>query len=83
MTNYRKRYDLEERTAKFGEMIVVFAKQISKNQITRSIIDQLVRSDTSIGANYCEADCAESKKTSNINSALLKKKRKKQNIGLE
>jgi len=55
-------YDLEERTAKFGENIIEFAKKIPKNSITLPIISQLVRSGTSVGANYCEADEAESSK---------------------
>lgn len=57
-----KKYDLEERTANFGEAIIDFAKKIPKNPITISLINQIVRSGTSIGANYCEADCAESRK---------------------
>ena len=55
-------YDLEERTALFGEAVIEFAKLIPVNQITRSLIDQVVRSSTSVGANYCEADDASSKK---------------------
>ena len=56
------KYDLEERTAKFGEEVIKFAKKIPKNSITLPIISQLTRSGTSVGANYCEADDAESKK---------------------
>ena len=56
------KYDLEERTAKFGENIIDFAKTLPKNIITVSIIVQLVKSGTSIGANYCEAIGASSKK---------------------
>jgi four helix bundle protein len=55
-------YDLEERTAVFGENIIDFCKSIKKDIINSSIITQLIRSGTSIGANYNEADCAESKK---------------------
>lgn len=53
------KYDLEERTAKFGEKIIEFAKEIPQNPITGPIINQLVKSGTSVGANYCEADDAE------------------------
>ena len=56
-----KQYDLEERTAKFGEDIVKFAKKIPENSVTKRIIPQLVASGTSIGANYCEANNASSK----------------------
>lgn len=55
-------FDLEERTAKFAENIVTFAKSLPKNEITKPIIVQLVRAGTSIGANYCEANDAESEK---------------------
>lgn len=54
-------YDLEERTAKFGEEIIRFCSALPKNEITRPLINQLVKCGTSIGANYCEADDAESK----------------------
>ena len=64
MTNNKnkKEFDLEERTAKFGEEVIRFAQTISKNEITKPLIGQLVRSSTSIGANYMEADGAESRK---------------------
>ena len=55
-------YDLEERTAVFGEGVIEFAKVIPDGRITRPLVDQLVRSGTSVGANYSEADDAESKK---------------------
>jgi four helix bundle protein len=61
MTNNVKVYDLEERTAKFGESIIEFLRKIPKNEITKPLITQLVRCSTSVGANYCEADDAESK----------------------
>ena len=57
-----KKYDLEERTAKFGEDIIEFAKKIPRNVITIPLIGQLVKATTSVGANYCEADDAESRK---------------------
>lgn len=56
------KYDLEERTAKFAETIVRFCRSIPENSITKVLILQLIRAATSIGANYCEADDAESKK---------------------
>lgn len=56
------KYDLEERTAKFGENIIVFCEIIPQNPITKPLISQLIRSGTSIGANYMEANGASSKK---------------------
>ena len=55
-------YDLEERTAKFGENVIEFCKGIEQNAVTKPIISQLIRSGTSIGANYMEANGASSKK---------------------
>lgn len=55
-------YDLEERTARFGEAVIAFAKRIPQTPVTVRIIPQLVASGTSVGANYAEADDAESKK---------------------
>ena len=61
-TGDQQPYDLEERTSKFGEAIVDFAKTIPVDSVTRRLIEQLVGAGTSIGANYCEADDAVSKK---------------------
>lgn len=55
-------FDLEERTAKLGERIIEFVKQIPINAVTSVLVSQLVRSGTSVGANYCEANDAESRK---------------------
>jgi hypothetical protein len=55
-------YDLEERTARFGEAIIDFAKRMPAGPLTERIISQLVGAGTSVGANYDEADDAVSKK---------------------
>jgi len=55
-------YDLEERTARFGEAVIDFAKKIPNNPVTSRIISQLVGAGTSVGANYVEADDAVSRK---------------------
>jgi four helix bundle protein len=49
-------YDLEERTARFGEQVILFAKKIPWNPVNNRLIGQLVGAGTSVGANYCEAD---------------------------
>jgi len=54
-------YDLEERTARFGEAID-FAKTIPQTPVTNRLITQLIGAGTSVGANYVEADDAVSKK---------------------
>jgi four helix bundle protein len=58
----KNKYTLEERTAKFGEMIIDFCKSIKQDAITKSLINQLIRSGASVGANYMEANGASSKK---------------------
>ena len=62
MNNVKKTYNLEERTAKFGEGVIMLCKTIHQTTITRPIISQIIRSATSIGANYCEANNACSRK---------------------
>jgi len=56
------KYDLEERTAKFGEDIIKFCRQLPRDVIVQPLVAQLVKCGTSIGANYCEADDSESPK---------------------
>jgi len=55
-------YDLEERTARFGEAVIDFARSIPQGPMTNRIISQLVGAGTSVGANYVEADDAVSKR---------------------
>ena len=68
-----KKYDLEERTTKFGEEIINFSKTIPVNLTTQRIIPQLVGAGTSVGANYCEADDAESGKDFKHKIGICKK----------
>lgn len=44
-----------------------------KNEITRPIINQLVKCGTAVGANYCEADDAESPKDFKHKIGICKK----------
>lgn len=66
-------YNLEERTARFGESIILFSKTLSQTPISLPLITQLIRSATSIGANYMEANGASSKKDF-LNKAFICKK---------
>jgi four helix bundle protein len=71
-----KKYDLEERTAKFGEDVIEFLKALKRDELNKPLISQLVRSSTSIGANYMEADGAESGKDFKHKIAICKKEAK-------
>lgn len=62
MSKTTHNYDLEERTVLFSENNINLCKQCLKNIVTIPIIKQLVRCGTSIGANYCEANGASSKR---------------------
>ncbi len=55
-------FDLVERTTQFGEAVLLFTKSITPTITTKVLIVQIIRSGTSIGANYMEADGAESPK---------------------
>ncbi len=74
--NPKSKYDLEERTAEFGEDVIEFVGILLINPINRPLISQLVRAACSIGANYCEADAAESKKDFRHKIAICKKEAK-------
>ncbi|HVS79887.1 MAG TPA: four helix bundle protein [Candidatus Paceibacterota bacterium] len=66
-------FDLEERTAKFGEAVIAFCRKLPKDEVTRPLIVQLVKCGTSVGANYCEADDAESGKDFKHKIGICKK----------
>ena len=71
-----RQYDLEERTADFGENIIRFTKKLNLKPIYNSLIIQLIKSSTSIGANYMEANGASSKKDFRNKIAICKKESK-------
>src|SRR3990167_8530407 len=54
-------YDLEKRTKIFAKNVINCCRQIKINILNSNIISQLIRSATSVGANYHEANGASSK----------------------
>ena len=58
----RSFFDLEDRMSAFGNEIIILCKNLPQNAITKPLISQIVRSATSVGANYAEANNAASKK---------------------
>ena len=60
--NLKPKFDLEDRTILFSEKVILLCKKISKSSLIEPILIQLIRSATSIGANYNEANGASSKK---------------------
>src|SRR3989344_5260272 len=62
MSQLSNKYNLEERTAQFGESVIILCRAIRQDNVSSPIINQLIRSATSIGANYSEANNASSRK---------------------
>ena len=54
--NSKKVYDLEERCFQFAKSVAFFCKKLPMDIVNREYIKQLVRSSSSIGANYIEAN---------------------------
>ena len=72
----KNNYDLELRTLNFSKSMIRFCKKVPKNVITLPIINRLIRSVTSIGANYREANGASSKKDFRNKIFICKKEAK-------
>lgn len=75
-TNAKRKYNLEERTAKFGEQAINFVMTLEQNPVNKLLISQVVRSATSIGANYMGADVAGTKKDFKHKIGLCRKEAK-------
>lgn len=73
----KKKYDLVDRTTRFSKQLINLCKKIPENSISKPLISQLIRSGTSIGANYSEADEAASKKDF-LNKIFIAKKEAKE-----
>lgn len=75
-TEIQNKFNLEERTAVFGEKVIGLCKKVEIEDVSRVLVRQLVRSATSIGANYMEANGADSKKDFHHKISLCKKESK-------
>lgn len=74
MTN--KSVDLKQRILKFVLRIIELTKKLPENRINRIFIEQIIRSASSIGSNYEEADGTISKKDFVYKMSLVKKESK-------
>lgn len=77
------KFDLEERTKRLSKAIIVFLKDVPQDLISKPIILQLIRCVTSIGANYCEADDAESRRDFQHKLGICKKESREAKYWLE
>lgn len=54
--------ELEERLISFSAEVIEFTERFRKNQKLKNLVDQVIRSASSVALNYGEAQSAESKK---------------------
>ena len=78
-----KNYDLEKRTLEFSENVILFVRSLKKDIVNNPIIRQLVRSSTSVGANYHEANGASSRKDFRNKIYLCKKEARETKYWIE
>lgn len=92
ITNYKQdannklqnsKYDLEERTLQFSKKVITFLNTLPKGIVNSTLVSQLSRSSTSIGANYREANDALGKKDFVHRLRIARKEAKETNYWLE
>ncbi len=76
-------YDLENRLLVFSKRLLIYIRDTRVEYINRNIIDQVLRSGTSIGANYHEANWANGKKDFSNKIHICKKEAKETFYWLE
>lgn len=79
----QKKFDLEERTLKFAKSIIVFCRELPNDIINSKLIDQLIRSAGSVGANYREANDALGDKDFLMRMRIARKEAKETEFWLE
>ncbi len=83
MTNSSKPFNLEERTLLFSKTLINTCHKLPRNNINQRLVDQLIRSGTSIGANYREANETDTKKDFKHRIRIAKKEAKETTYWLE
>lgn len=79
----QKIYNLEDRTLEFSKELIQVCKSLPKNTVNFKLVDQCIRSGTSIGANYREANETDSKKDFKNRIRISKKEAKETIYWLE
>ena len=62
MKNSEFKVELEQRTKRFAVELINFLSELPYSKVLSVLVNQLTKSGTSVGANYREANRAESKK---------------------
>ncbi|MCX6796772.1 MAG: four helix bundle protein [Candidatus Falkowbacteria bacterium] len=76
-------FDLEERTLNFAKRIVRMCKALPNSSVNYKLIDQIIRSAGSVGANYREANDALGKKDFLMRMKIARKETKETQFWLE
>lgn len=77
------KFDLEDRTLIFSKKIIDLVRLLPKDLINRELISQIMRSATSVGANYREANDALGKKDFFMRMKICRKEAKETKYWLE
>jgi four helix bundle protein len=84
MTNVSKSiFDLEERTLTFAKRIIRVCQSLPNTIVNSKLIDQIIRSAGSVGANYREANDSLSKKDFLMRMKISRKEAKETHFWLE
>lgn len=78
-----KKYDLENRTLEFSKALIKFCNSLAKGQTNLILVKQIIRSGTSIGANYREANDSLGKKDFAHRVRIARKEAKETSYWLE
>ena len=78
-----KQYDLEERTLASAKRAIAFCKRLPRTLSNSELAKQLIRSATSVGANYIEANEALGKKDFLMRIRICRKEAKESGYWLK
>ena len=82
-TDKNSKFDLEDRTLKFSKKLISVLSGLPKATVNFTLVPQGLRSGTSVGANYREANGASSKKDFQNKIFICKKESKETLYWLE
>ena len=83
MSENNKYRELENRTTEFAKRVIRLCKALPKDRITNRLVDQIIRSAGSVGANYREANEALGKKDFLFRLRIARKEAKETHHWLE
>ncbi len=76
-------FDLEERTLTFAKRVIVLCQALPNNTVNTKLIDQIIRSAGSVGANYREANDSLGKKDFLMRMKISRKEAKETEFWLQ